>query len=60
VETNPAPGKWVLEKQKLIHSGFVRPPLITPTPGGIAKMTELLAAGEKYLSPTDGFTMESN
>jgi 4-hydroxy-tetrahydrodipicolinate synthase len=60
VETNPAPGKWILEKQKLIRSGYVRPPLITPTPGGIAAMTELLAAGEKYLSPTDGFTMGSN
>ena len=58
VETNPAPGKWVLEQRGLIESGFVRPPLITPTPAGIEKMTTLLAAGEKYLSPVDGFTVK--
>ncbi|TFB52301.1 4-hydroxy-tetrahydrodipicolinate synthase [Cryobacterium tagatosivorans] len=58
VETNPAPGKWVLEQRGLIESGFVRPPLITPTPEGIEKMTKLLAAGEKYLSPVDGFTVK--
>lgn len=57
VETNPAPGKWVLEQRGLIRSGYVRPPLITPTPGGIAKMTELLADGEQYLSPTVGFEL---
>ncbi|TFC41953.1 4-hydroxy-tetrahydrodipicolinate synthase [Cryobacterium sp. TMT1-21] len=55
VETNPAPGKWVLEQRGLIESGFVRPPLITPTDAGIAKMKTLLAAGEPYLSPVDGF-----
>jgi 4-hydroxy-tetrahydrodipicolinate synthase len=60
VETNPAPGKWVLEQRRLISSGFVRPPLITPTPGGVAKMTELLKAGEQYLSPTDGFEIGKN
>ena len=57
VETNPAPGKWVLEQRGLIESGFVRPPLITPTDAGIAKMQALLAAGEQYLSPVDGFTV---
>ena len=57
VETNPAPGKWVLEQRGLIESGFVRPPLITPTPGGIATMKTFLAAGEQYLSPVDGFTV---
>lgn len=57
VETNPAPGKWVLEQRGLIASGFVRPPLITPTPAGIEKMTKLLASGEKYLSPVEGFTV---
>ncbi|TFC31972.1 4-hydroxy-tetrahydrodipicolinate synthase [Cryobacterium sp. TMT2-18-3] len=57
VETNPAPGKWVLEQRGLIESGFVRPPLITPTDAGIAKMQTLLAAGEQYLSPVDGFTV---
>ncbi|HSP52471.1 MAG TPA: 4-hydroxy-tetrahydrodipicolinate synthase [Cryobacterium sp.] len=57
VETNPAPGKWVLEQRGLIESGFVRPPLITPTDAGIAKMRTLLSAGEQYLSPVDGFTV---
>jgi 4-hydroxy-tetrahydrodipicolinate synthase len=57
VETNPAPGKWVLEQRGLIKSGFVRPPLITPTPAGIEKMTKLLAEGEQYLSPVEGFTV---
>ncbi|MBC7442192.1 MAG: 4-hydroxy-tetrahydrodipicolinate synthase [Ramlibacter sp.] len=55
VETNPAPGKWVLEQRGLIESAFVRPPLITPTDAGIARMKTLLAAGEQYLSPVDGF-----
>jgi 4-hydroxy-tetrahydrodipicolinate synthase len=58
VETNPAPGKWVLEQRGLIESGFVRPPLIPPTQPGIAKMREFMAAGEHYLSPIDGFTVE--
>jgi 4-hydroxy-tetrahydrodipicolinate synthase len=55
VETNPAPGKWVLEHQGLIHSGFVRPPLITPTPAGLEKIQALLAEGERYLTPTGDF-----
>jgi 4-hydroxy-tetrahydrodipicolinate synthase len=58
VETNPAPGKWVLEQRGLIESGFVRPPLITPTPGGLTKITEYLEAGKQYLSPVDGFTVK--
>jgi 4-hydroxy-tetrahydrodipicolinate synthase len=58
VETNPAPGKWVLEQRGLIESGFVRPPLITPTPGGLAKITEYLEAGKQYLSPVDGYTVK--
>ena len=60
VETNPAPGKWVLEHRGLIESGFVRPPLITPTPGGLTKIREYLKAGEKYLSPVDGFTVKGH
>jgi 4-hydroxy-tetrahydrodipicolinate synthase len=36
----------------------VRPPLITPTPEGIEKMTKLLADGEQYLSPVEGFTVK--
>jgi len=55
VETNPAPGKWVLEQRGLIRSGYVRPPLITPTDAGLAKMRALLAEGEQYLTSTEGF-----
>jgi 4-hydroxy-tetrahydrodipicolinate synthase len=58
VETNPAPGKWVLEQRGLIESGYVRPPLIPPTGPGIAKMREFMAVGEHYLSPVGGFTVE--
>jgi len=57
VETNPAPGKWVLEQRGLIASGFVRPPLITPTPAGLTTIRRLLAAGADYLSPVEGFTV---
>ncbi len=57
VETNPAPGKWVLEQRGLISSGFVRPPLITPTDAGIAQIKKLMTAGADYLSPVDGFTV---
>lgn len=57
VETNPAPAKWVLEQRGLIASGHVRPPLISPTGRGIARITELMAEGAKYLSPADGFTV---
>jgi len=57
VETNPAPGKWVLEQRGLIASGFVRPPLITPTDTGIARIEELLTEGAPYLSPVEGFTV---
>ena len=55
VETNPAPGKWVLEQRGLVTSGFVRPPLITPTEAGLVKMRALLAEGEQWLTPTEGF-----
>lgn len=57
VETNPAPGKWVMAQQGLIGSGFVRPPLIEPTPAGIEKISALLNAGRDYLSPVEGFTV---
>lgn len=53
VETNPAPGKCVLEQRGLIRSGHVRPPLITPTDAGLAKIRELMAQGERQLSPVD-------
>ena len=55
VETNPAPGKWVLAQRGLIRSGYVRPPLIEPTDAGLSKIREYLAAGESYLTPADGF-----
>jgi 4-hydroxy-tetrahydrodipicolinate synthase len=58
VETNPAPGKWVLEQRGLIASGHVRPPLITPSEAGIARIKEFLGEGEKYLSPAEGFTVK--
>lgn len=58
VETNPAPGKWVLEQRGLVTSGFVRPPLITPTEGGVAKIRALLAEGEQWLSPVGDFAMK--
>jgi 4-hydroxy-tetrahydrodipicolinate synthase len=43
VETNPAPAKWVLKERGLIASAHVRPPLITPTEPGIARINDLLA-----------------
>jgi 4-hydroxy-tetrahydrodipicolinate synthase len=55
VETNPAPGKWVLEQRGLIRSGYVRPPLITPTDAGLAKIQAYLEQGADYLTPADGF-----
>ena len=58
VETNPAPGKWVLEQRGLISSGYVRPPLITPTPPGLEKIRQLMAQGERYLTPVDGYAIE--
>ncbi|AHH99383.1 2,4-dihydroxyhept-2-ene-1,7-dioic acid aldolase [Kutzneria viridogrisea] len=60
VETNPAPGKWVLQQRGLLASGFVRPPLITPTEPGRQRITTLLAQGEQYLTPVDGFTVGGN
>lgn len=51
VETNPAPGKSVLEQRGLIRSGYVRPPLITPTEPGLVKIRQYLKEGEEYLTP---------
>lgn len=45
VETNPAPAKWVLAQQGRIASAHVRPPLITPTDQGLARIRALLAEG---------------
>ena len=60
VETNPAPGKWVLAQRGLIASGHVRPPLIPPTDAGLVKIKKLLTKGEQYLTPADGFTVGDN
>jgi len=57
VETNPAPGKWVMAQGGLIASGFVRPPLIEPTPGGLEKIRVLMEAGSQYLTSTAGFSL---
>ena len=57
VETNPAPVKWVLAHRGLIRSGHVRPPLIAPGDAGLAAIRALLAEGERYLSPVDGFAI---
>lgn len=51
VETNPAPVKWVLAQRGLMTSAHVRPPLITPTEQGQARIKQLLTAGEDMLSP---------
>lgn len=45
VETNPAPVKWVLERQGRIASGHVRPPLVPPTEAGLSRIRRLLAEG---------------
>ncbi|MFF4731545.1 4-hydroxy-tetrahydrodipicolinate synthase [Streptomyces mirabilis] len=45
VETNPAPAKWVLAQQGRIASPHVRPPLITPTAPGLARIRTFLAEG---------------
>ncbi|WP_167043129.1 4-hydroxy-tetrahydrodipicolinate synthase [Salinibacterium sp. ZJ454] len=57
VETNPAPSKWVLEQRGLIRSGFVRPPLITPTDGGLSKIQAYLEQGADYLTPVGEFNI---
>jgi 4-hydroxy-tetrahydrodipicolinate synthase len=54
VETNPAPAKHVLQRWGRIASAHVRPPLITPTPAGIARIDDLLAEGDAILDPTTG------
>ena len=54
VETNPAPIKHVLERGGLISSGHVRPPLVSPSDGGIRAIEELLVQGGTLLhAPLD-------
>lgn len=50
VETNPAPVKWVLACSGLLGSGAVRPPLVSPSPGGEQRITHLLREGAPALS----------
>jgi 4-hydroxy-tetrahydrodipicolinate synthase len=50
-ETNPAPAKWVLAQRGLIASCCVRPPLITPTGAGIARIQALLAQAGDLAGP---------
>lgn len=57
VETNPAPGKYVLAERGLIRSGHVRPPLITPTEAGRARIGQYLTEGAAYLTPAGEFTI---
>jgi 4-hydroxy-tetrahydrodipicolinate synthase len=54
VETNPAPAKWVLHQQGRLASPYVRPPLITPTEAGQARIAALLDAGKELLGPAAG------
>jgi 4-hydroxy-tetrahydrodipicolinate synthase len=49
VETNPAPIKHVLARGGLIGSGYVRPPLVEPTPAGVAKIDQYIVEGGALL-----------
>lgn len=49
VETNPAPIKHVLHRAGHIASGFVRPPLVTPTARGTSAIDQLLVLGAPML-----------
>jgi 4-hydroxy-tetrahydrodipicolinate synthase len=49
VETNPAPIKDMLRRAGHIASGYVRPPLITPTDAGRRRMDALLVEGAPML-----------
>jgi 4-hydroxy-tetrahydrodipicolinate synthase len=54
VETNPAPIKHVLARGGLIESGHVRPPLVEPTPSGVAAIERLAVEGGALLhAPLD-------
>jgi 4-hydroxy-tetrahydrodipicolinate synthase len=49
VETNPAPIKDMLARAGHISSGYVRPPLVTPTTTGRRRMDALLVEGAPML-----------
>ncbi len=52
VETNPAPAKHVLADLGRISSGYVRPPLIEPTPAGLERIDKLRAEAADLLVPS--------
>ncbi|HLS49301.1 MAG TPA: 4-hydroxy-tetrahydrodipicolinate synthase [Actinomycetaceae bacterium] len=54
VETNPAPGKWLMARRNLIASDHVRPPLTPLTQAGQDRVLELAAQAETYLTPVEG------
>ncbi|MFD7657793.1 4-hydroxy-tetrahydrodipicolinate synthase [Actinosynnema sp. NPDC059797] len=49
VETNPAPAKSVLADLGHIASGHVRPPLVAPSPAGLARIAALRAEAADLL-----------
>jgi 4-hydroxy-tetrahydrodipicolinate synthase len=49
VETNPAPIKHVLARGGVIGSGFVRPPLVEPTPAAVEVIERLAREGGALL-----------
>ncbi|MFD0201633.1 MULTISPECIES: 4-hydroxy-tetrahydrodipicolinate synthase [Saccharothrix] len=52
VETNPAPAKHVLADLGHLASGHVRPPLVPPTPAGLARIAALRAEAADLLVPS--------
>ena len=53
-ETNPVPAKWLLARRGLLASDHVRPPLTPLTEQGRARVLELAAQAEEYLTPVEG------
>ena len=49
VETNPAPGKWVLQQQGRLASAHVRPPLVGLSDAGIPRVEALLAEAAQVI-----------
>lgn len=50
-ETNPAPAKWLMTRRGLLTSDHVRPPLVGLSQDGQRKVLDLVAQGERYLTP---------
>lgn len=53
VETNPAPAKYLMHRQGLIASPFVRPPLLAPGPQARHRIRQLADRAARYLTPVD-------